>query len=277
MNPRVSRSSRAGVEGHRLPDRQDRRQAGRRLPAGRAAQRHHPRDAGLLRADDRLRRHQDPALRLREIPRGRPDADHADEERRRDDGHRPHVQGVVAEGAARPGDRPLRLRRDRHRRRWRHAEQPTRDAIRAQARARPTPSACASSRYAFAPRPDASTRSTTSPASTPGSCASIREIVDDGGRAPRVDGLPTRAATRSARPRRIGFSDASLATLTGTHRDRRSAPTRKRLGVARRLQARRHLRRRVRGLHAVLLLDLRGRATQAPPNARARPTDAARS
>ena len=38
----------AGVQGHRLPDRQDRRQAGRRLHARRAAQRHHRRrDAGL--------------------------------------------------------------------------------------------------------------------------------------------------------------------------------------------------------------------------------------
>ena len=34
-----------------------------------------------------------PALHLREIPASRPDADHADEERGRGDGHRPHVQG----------------------------------------------------------------------------------------------------------------------------------------------------------------------------------------
>ena len=48
MNPRVSRSSRAGLEGHRLPDRQDRRQARRRLHAGRDPQRHHRRiDPGL--------------------------------------------------------------------------------------------------------------------------------------------------------------------------------------------------------------------------------------
>ncbi len=39
---------RAGVEGDRLPDREDRRQAGRRLHARRAAKRHHPRDAGEL-------------------------------------------------------------------------------------------------------------------------------------------------------------------------------------------------------------------------------------
>ena len=40
-----------GVQGHRLPHRQDRRQAGRRLPAGRDQERHHARDPGQLRAD----------------------------------------------------------------------------------------------------------------------------------------------------------------------------------------------------------------------------------
>ena len=62
---------RAGVEGDRLSDRQDRGQAGRRLSAARVAQRHHARDDGLLRADDRLRGDEDAAVRLREIPRGR--------------------------------------------------------------------------------------------------------------------------------------------------------------------------------------------------------------
>ena len=110
MNPRVSALERPGLQGDRLPDRQDRRQAGRRLHARRTAQRHHPRDAGLLRADHRLRRDQGAAVRLREVPRGRPDADDADEVRRRDDGHRPDVQGVAAEGAARPGVGPVRPR-----------------------------------------------------------------------------------------------------------------------------------------------------------------------
>jgi hypothetical protein len=60
----------AGVQGHRLPDRQGRREARRRLHAGRAGQRHHRRrDAGLVRTVHRLRRHQDPALRVREVPR----------------------------------------------------------------------------------------------------------------------------------------------------------------------------------------------------------------
>jgi carbamoyl-phosphate synthase large subunit len=58
----------AGVEGDRLPDRQGRGQAGGRLHARRDFQRHHRRrDPGELRADDRLCRHQDPALRVREV------------------------------------------------------------------------------------------------------------------------------------------------------------------------------------------------------------------
>ena len=63
---------RARVEGDRIPDRQGRSQARGRLHARRDRQRHHRRrDAGLVRADHRLRRHQNPALCLREIPRRR--------------------------------------------------------------------------------------------------------------------------------------------------------------------------------------------------------------
>ena len=62
-----------GLQGHRLSHRQDCRQAGGGLPAGRDPQRHHARDAGLFRADDRLRRHQDSALDVREIPGSRSD------------------------------------------------------------------------------------------------------------------------------------------------------------------------------------------------------------
>ncbi len=58
----------AGVQGDRLPDRQGRRAAGGRLHARRDRQRHHRRrDPGELRADDRLCRDQDPALRVREV------------------------------------------------------------------------------------------------------------------------------------------------------------------------------------------------------------------
>ena len=105
MNPRVSRSSRARVEGDRLPHREDRGQARRRLHARRDQERHHARDARQLRADHRLRRHEGAALHLREISADRPDADHADEKRRRSHGHRPHLQGIAAEGAPLAGSR----------------------------------------------------------------------------------------------------------------------------------------------------------------------------
>ena len=105
---------RTGVEGHRLPHRQDRRPAGRGLHPRRDQERHHPRDPRELRADHRLRCRQSPALHLRKIPASRPGADHADEERRRSDGHRPHVQGSAAKGAALTRNQTLRAHR-----RWR--------------------------------------------------------------------------------------------------------------------------------------------------------------
>ncbi len=90
----------AGVQGDRLPDRQDRRPAGHRLHARRDPERHHPRDAGVVRAVARLRRGEDPALRVREVPRRRPRADDDDEERRRGDGDGPLVRRGAAEGDA---------------------------------------------------------------------------------------------------------------------------------------------------------------------------------
>ena len=88
----------AGVEGDRVPDREDRREARARLSPRRDPERHHAPHAGLLRADHRLRRRQDPALELREVPAGRSHADDADEVGRRGDGDRPDVQGSVHEG-----------------------------------------------------------------------------------------------------------------------------------------------------------------------------------
>ena len=108
MNPRVQPLVGAGLEGHRLPDRQDRGQAGRRLHARRDPQRHHREDAGELRADDRLRGHQDPALGVREVPRHQRRARHADAVGRRGHGHRPDLPRVAPEGAALARAGPLR-------------------------------------------------------------------------------------------------------------------------------------------------------------------------
>ena len=72
MNPRVSRSSALASKATGLPDRQDRGEARGRLHARRAEERHHGRhDAGVVRADDRLRGHQGAALRVREVHAGR--------------------------------------------------------------------------------------------------------------------------------------------------------------------------------------------------------------
>ena len=95
----------AGLEGDRLPDRQGRGQARRRLHARRARERDHRRHPGLVRADDRLHRHQDAALHLREVPGGRAAADDLDEIGRRGDGDRPQLCRIGAEGAALDGDR----------------------------------------------------------------------------------------------------------------------------------------------------------------------------
>ena len=188
----------AGLQGDRLPDRQGRRQARRRLHAGRARERHHGRrHARLLRADHRLRRHQDPALRLREVSRRRAHADHLDEVGGRGDGDRPHVRGEPAEGAARPGDRAHRARRHRRfeglgagddknvdPRRARHADART---------------GCSRSRR---PCGSASTTSRSTPPASidPWFLARIQEIIDTEA---RVDahGLPAvgRAAARRSR------------------------------------------------------------------------------
>ena len=86
---------RVGFQGHRLPDRQDRHQAGPRLHAGRDPERHHPVHAGQLRADHRLRGHQGAAFRVREVPGRRSDADHLHEVRRRGHGSRGQLPGVA--------------------------------------------------------------------------------------------------------------------------------------------------------------------------------------
>ena len=99
---------RSGQQGHRVPDRQDRRPAGGRLHAPGDPQRHHPGHAGQLRARDRLLRGQVAAVRVREVPRRRGRADHPHEVGRRGDGARAHVQAGVRQGAA--------LARARHRR-----------------------------------------------------------------------------------------------------------------------------------------------------------------
>ncbi len=95
---------RARLEGDRIPDRADWNEAGRRLPSRRDSERHHRHDAGFIRAGARLRGGQVPAFRVRKIPGRESPAHHADEIRRRVDGHRAHFQGSVSESPARSRD-----------------------------------------------------------------------------------------------------------------------------------------------------------------------------
>ncbi len=104
---------RARLEGDRLSDRQGRGEARGRLHARRAQERDHRHHARLVRADDRLRRHQDAALHLREVSGRGAAAHHFDEVGRRGDGDRALVRRIGAEGAALDGDGPDRLQRDR--------------------------------------------------------------------------------------------------------------------------------------------------------------------
>ena len=103
---------RPGIEGDGLSHRQGRRQARRRLHAGRAGERHHGwRHAGIVRAHHRLRRHQDPPLRLREVPGRGAHADDLDEIGGRGDGDRAYVRREPAESAAWSRNRAQRARR----------------------------------------------------------------------------------------------------------------------------------------------------------------------
>ena len=112
---------RAGEQGDRVPDREDRGAPGRRLPPRRDPQRHHRRDAGVVRADHRLRGHQGAALGVREAARRVAGAGHDDAVGRRGDGDRAHVPREPAEGAAFARDRAVGAQLRPHRARVRRA------------------------------------------------------------------------------------------------------------------------------------------------------------
>ncbi len=92
MNPRVSRSSALASKATGFPIAKVAAKLAVGYTLDELQQRDHPGDAGLVRADDRLRRHQDAALHLREIPRRRAAALDLDEIGRRGDGDRPELR-----------------------------------------------------------------------------------------------------------------------------------------------------------------------------------------
>ena len=100
MNPRVSRSSALASKATGFPIAK----IAARLAVGYALEEIDnditQRDAGVLRADDRLRRRQVAAVRVREVPRRRPGAHDPHEVGRRGDGDRAHLQAGVRQGDA---------------------------------------------------------------------------------------------------------------------------------------------------------------------------------
>ena len=100
MNPRVSRSSALASKATGFPIAKIAAKLAVGYTLDEIRKRHHPRNAGLLRADNRLLRGQGSAFHFRKISRGRRDPDDADEKRRRSDGDRAHLQGSAAKSAA---------------------------------------------------------------------------------------------------------------------------------------------------------------------------------
>ena len=140
--------------------------------------------------------------------------------------------------------------------RWGTPQQPTMDEIMAKL-ATPNAERVWYIRYALQGRADDRGDPPAHQDRPAGSCTTSRELVEMEDRLRAVP-EPGRRPTTSCccEAKQNGFSDRQLATLWNTDRDRgspRAQGARDRAG----LQAGRHLRRRVRGVHAVLLLDLR--------------------
>ena len=205
MNPRVSRQQRAGLQGHRLPHRQDRRPAGHRLHAGRDPERHHRPDPGLLRARAGLRGGQGAAVRVREVPRRRPGAHHPHEERGGGHGHRPELPRGAAEGLAVAGEqpRPVRLRT--------RAPADADRLLRAAADARTTAAWTPSTGRCGRRQPGR--RSRRPPASIPGSSSRSSTSTRSPSRSARAPALDARTLVMA---KQNGFSDAQIAELRGT-------------------------------------------------------------
>ena len=246
MNPRVSRSSALASKATGFPIAKIATRLAIGYTLDEIPQRHHRPDPGLVRARARLRRGQDPAVRVREVPRRRPHADHPHEVRRRGDGDRPHAS-----------PRPCRRRSAAWR--ARPAPLPVRPARGA------TPPSC----WSAAASPHDGRLGTMLQALRAGATAA------GGGRGHRCRPVVRGAARlhQDPLPNDRGFAPSSTVTWSGWPR-RRASPTppspssaaagpslsagaAPRAGGPARLPRGRHLRGGVRRPHAVPLLHLR--------------------
>ena len=267
---------RTGFQGHGLPDRTGRRQARRGLHARRAAQRHHRDDLGVFRAVDRLCRDEDAPMDLREVPRGRRDAHHPDEVRRRGDVDRPHLQGEPPEGDPLDGGETVRLRprpqrplahrpaqrrggRGRRRRVRGHLADPRGDA-RPQAQ-RPQPGAAVLHpvRLEDGLVDRAHRRADAHRSVVPRPVPAARGVRDRAVRVREAGGRPARGHAPCQDPRLLRSATGEPVPGDHLHRDDPAgAPPPQEHGNRAGVQAGGYLCRRVRGGDAVLLLDVRG-------------------
>ena len=258
MNPRVSRSSALASKATGFPIAKIAAKLAVGYTLDELANDITRRDAGVLRADDRLRRDQDAALRVREVP-GRPTTALTTQMKSVGEvmSDRPDVQGVAAEGVARARGRRRRLQD------LQEAVDPDKIADELAVSPRRARSGTSPTRSASACR---STRSTSSRKIDPWFLAQIEEIVDDGIAASSSAALAglsrdeLRGASGSAS--RTADSRTCSKTTEAEVRARRHA-----LGMPPGVQAGGHLRRGVRG---------RTRRTSTRPtrtSARRAPTD----
>ena len=259
MNPAGLPLVGAGLQGHRLSHRADRHQAGGRLHARRAAQRHHQDHPGLVRAGARLRRGQGSPLRVREVPHRRFPPHHPDEIGGGGDGHRPHVQGSAPEGTAGARDRPARVEYRRDPRRRPAEERFARGlAGRRCARRRRNGSFRSSARSS---RDCRSTTIAKASGFDPWFLHQLAELVAAERQFTAVAGEPDAAALRHMK--RLGFTDQQLGDAARDHGGEDPGAA---LGApgASRLQDGGHLRWGIPVEHAVSLLVVRRRERVGP-------------
>ena len=202
----------ARLEGDGVPDREDRGAARGRLHARRDPERHHEEDARVLRALARLRRREDPALDVREVPARRPAPDDPDEVRRRGDGDRPDLRGGPRQGDP--------LARDRARRPRRRAAPRCRARSCSSKLSSPTWERLFHLRRAFRRRHDRSRRSPAATRIDPWFLDAVGRMVAEES---RLAGRASRTSpARSCRDaKRLGLSDGAIARALGVARGRR--------------------------------------------------------
>ena len=217
-----------------------------------------------LRADARLRGREGAAVRVREVPRRRPHADHAHEVGRRGDGDRPQLHRGAAEGAAVAGGQEGAVRLAQGLRRRPRLCRDQAQPARGDRRSRTTAGSRRSwTRSAPAPRPEEIFEAT---GIDPWFVDQLMLINETAQELIEADEL-TPALLRNAK--RHGFSDVQIGKIRGMTPDVVRG-VRHALGHPAGLQDRRHLRGRVRRAHAVPLLVVR-RGDRGRSRARSRP------